>query len=162
MSVDIYQGVSAPRLVTPYRGRGLYWAEHLPDHTFSLQGVILGCLFGPAALYIWAVGLLAAGQSSTMTGTYAGQFVMEVGTGQGQQPHCGRLGLWAFLSGRGGEMTDRIPQVVPYSATSYGNPPFPGTHLLPTSKDQSCPFPKRTNVGGGGAWDNRGRTAPSG
>ncbi|KAH7307846.1 hypothetical protein KP509_22G080000 [Ceratopteris richardii] len=27
-------------------------------------------------LYIWAVGLLAAGQSSTMTGTYAGQFVM--------------------------------------------------------------------------------------
>ncbi|XP_012301773.1 natural resistance-associated macrophage protein 1 isoform X3 [Aotus nancymaae] len=40
-------------------------------------GVILGCLFGPAALYIWAIGLLAAGQSSTMTGTYAGQFVME-------------------------------------------------------------------------------------
>jgi len=33
--------------------------------------------FGGAAKYIWAVGLLAAGQSSTMTGTYAGQFVME-------------------------------------------------------------------------------------
>ena len=44
--------------------------------------MILGCLFGPAALYIWAVGLLAAGQSSTMTGTYAGQFVMEVGLGR--------------------------------------------------------------------------------
>jgi Mn2+/Fe2+ NRAMP family transporter len=29
-------------------------------------------------MYVWAVGLLAAGQSSTMTGTYAGQFVMEV------------------------------------------------------------------------------------
>ncbi|XP_019849504.1 PREDICTED: metal transporter nramp1 homolog isoform X1 [Amphimedon queenslandica] len=27
--------------------------------------------------YIWAIGLLASGQSSTMTGTYAGQFVME-------------------------------------------------------------------------------------
>lgn len=27
-------------------------------------------------LYIWAIGLLAAGQSSTMTGTYTGQFVM--------------------------------------------------------------------------------------
>uniref|UniRef100_A0A8V0ZP09 Natural resistance-associated macrophage protein 1 n=1 Tax=Gallus gallus TaxID=9031 RepID=A0A8V0ZP09_CHICK len=40
-------------------------------------GVILGCYFGAAALYIWAVGILAAGQSSTMTGTYAGQFVME-------------------------------------------------------------------------------------
>ncbi|CAI9606445.1 unnamed protein product [Staurois parvus] len=40
-------------------------------------GVILGCFFGPVALYIWAIGILAAGQSSTMTGTYAGQFVME-------------------------------------------------------------------------------------
>ncbi|XP_020858490.1 natural resistance-associated macrophage protein 1 isoform X1 [Phascolarctos cinereus] len=40
-------------------------------------GVILGCFFGPVVLYIWAVGILAAGQSSTMTGTYAGQFVME-------------------------------------------------------------------------------------
>lgn len=27
-------------------------------------------------LYIWAVGVLAAGQSSTITGTYAGQFIM--------------------------------------------------------------------------------------
>ncbi|CAM8884563.1 unnamed protein product [Rhodiola kirilowii] len=27
-------------------------------------------------LYIWAIGLLAAGQSSTITGTYAGQFMM--------------------------------------------------------------------------------------
>uniref|UniRef100_A0A5K3EL99 Natural resistance-associated macrophage protein 1 n=1 Tax=Mesocestoides corti TaxID=53468 RepID=A0A5K3EL99_MESCO len=40
-------------------------------------GVFLGCEFGVAALYVWAVGLLAAGQSSTMTGTYAGQYAME-------------------------------------------------------------------------------------
>ena len=40
-------------------------------------GVFLGCRFGPAAAYVWAVGLLAAGQSSTMTGTYSGQFAME-------------------------------------------------------------------------------------
>ncbi|KAH0629089.1 hypothetical protein JD844_010907 [Phrynosoma platyrhinos] len=40
-------------------------------------GVVLGCYFGPAAMYIWAIGILAAGQSSTMTGTYSGQFVME-------------------------------------------------------------------------------------
>jgi len=33
--------------------------------------------FGQSAKYIWGIGLLAAGQSSTMTGTYAGQFVME-------------------------------------------------------------------------------------
>lgn len=41
-------------------------------------GVFLGCQFGIAAMYIWAVGILAAGQSSTMTGCYAGQFAMEV------------------------------------------------------------------------------------
>ena len=41
------------------------------------QGVFLGCAFGTAAMYIWAIGILAAGQSSTMTGTYSGQFVME-------------------------------------------------------------------------------------
>ncbi|CAL8094331.1 unnamed protein product [Calicophoron daubneyi] len=40
-------------------------------------GIFLGCSFGLACLFIWAVGILAAGQSSTMTGTYAGQFVME-------------------------------------------------------------------------------------
>lgn len=40
-------------------------------------GIFLGCTYGVAAMYIWAVGILAAGQSSTMTGTYAGQFTME-------------------------------------------------------------------------------------
>ncbi|KAK3868545.1 hypothetical protein Pcinc_026075 [Petrolisthes cinctipes] len=40
-------------------------------------GVFLGCTFGSACMYIWAVGILAAGQSSTMTGTYVGQFAME-------------------------------------------------------------------------------------
>jgi natural resistance-associated macrophage protein 2 len=36
-------------------------------------GIFLGCSFGMAAMYIWAIGILAAGQSSTMTGTYSGQ-----------------------------------------------------------------------------------------
>uniref|UniRef100_V5GXD1 Protein Malvolio n=1 Tax=Anoplophora glabripennis TaxID=217634 RepID=V5GXD1_ANOGL len=40
-------------------------------------GIFLGCAYGAAAMYIWAIGILAAGQSSTMTGTYAGQFAME-------------------------------------------------------------------------------------
>ncbi|XKL69147.1 hypothetical protein PGB90_006916 [Kerria lacca] len=40
-------------------------------------GIFLGCQFGTIAMYIWAVGILAAGQSSTMTGCYAGQFAME-------------------------------------------------------------------------------------
>ncbi|KAF5285086.1 hypothetical protein FQA39_LY16775 [Lamprigera yunnana] len=40
-------------------------------------GQFLGCTFGASAMYIWAVGILASGQSGTMTITYAGQFVME-------------------------------------------------------------------------------------
>lgn len=43
----------------------------------SQAGVALSGMLGQYAETIWAVGLLAAGQSSTMTGTYAGQFVME-------------------------------------------------------------------------------------
>ena len=44
---------------------------------FVSGGVYLGCAFGIALTYIWAVGILASGQSSTMTGTYSGQFAME-------------------------------------------------------------------------------------
>ena len=46
---------------------------------------------------IWGLGLLAAGQSSTMTGTYTGQFVMQgylnlkVGSG-GEEDWEGWLG----------------------------------------------------------------------
>lgn len=43
----------------------------------SQAGVALSGMLGEYSEMIWAVGLLAAGQSSTMTGTYAGQFVME-------------------------------------------------------------------------------------
>ena len=53
------------------------------DADIYKAGIFLGCTFGSACLYIWAVGILAAGQSSTMTGTYVGQFAMEVSvTGQ--------------------------------------------------------------------------------
>ncbi len=37
----------------------------------------LAVLLGSAAKYFWAIGLLSSGQSSTMAGTYCGQFVME-------------------------------------------------------------------------------------
>ena len=43
----------------------------------SGQGEVLGLKYGAAFRYIWAIGLLAAGQSSTMTGTLAGQYVMQ-------------------------------------------------------------------------------------
>jgi len=40
-------------------------------------GIYLGCIFGSWCTYVWAIGILASGQSSTMTGTYAGQFAMQ-------------------------------------------------------------------------------------
>lgn len=47
-------------------------------HTPSLlAGAYLGQTYGSAMVIVWALGLLAAGQSSTMTGAYTGQFVME-------------------------------------------------------------------------------------
>merc|ERR1719495_2322715 len=58
-------------------------ADQFPNTNTTVEadlykgGVFLGCNYGAAAMYIWAIGVLAAGQSSTMTGTYAGQFAME-------------------------------------------------------------------------------------
>nr|AKN21474.1 slc11a-1 [Schmidtea mediterranea] len=52
-------------------------SDALDDIDIYKGGIFLGCRFGLACLYIWAIGILAAGQSSTMTGTYAGQFAME-------------------------------------------------------------------------------------
>ena len=40
------------------------------------EGAALQQALGDVALYIWAVGLLAAGQAATMTCTYAGQIIM--------------------------------------------------------------------------------------
>lgn len=40
-------------------------------------GAFLGARYGAKMEFLWGIGLLAAGQSSTMTGTYAGQFVMD-------------------------------------------------------------------------------------
>ena len=53
----------------------------------ALEGTL-----GSAAKYVWAAGLLAAGQASTMTGVFAGQFVME-GFLQLQIPAWQRLAL---------------------------------------------------------------------
>jgi NRAMP (natural resistance-associated macrophage protein)-like metal ion transporter len=57
----------------------VYIEKHPEKTDLDLQSAsaALAETFGESAKYIWAIGLLAAGQSSTMTGTYAGQFVME-------------------------------------------------------------------------------------
>lgn len=43
----------------------------------SSAGTALEGFLGKSAKYIWGFGVLASGQASTMTGTYAGQFVMQ-------------------------------------------------------------------------------------
>ena len=48
------------------------------DLDIDNAGKALEKSFGNKGKYIWAIGLLAAGQSSTCSGTLAGQFVMEV------------------------------------------------------------------------------------
>jgi natural resistance-associated macrophage protein len=53
---------------------GTHFADNIGLHN---AGTYLQEQYGDFALYVWAIGLLAAGQSSTMTGTYAGQFVMQ-------------------------------------------------------------------------------------
>ncbi|EAS07058.3 NRAMP (natural resistance-associated macrophage protein) metal ion transporter family protein (macronuclear) [Tetrahymena thermophila SB210] len=46
------------------------------DIKLSNAGDVLAGSFGQFAKYIWGIGLLASGQSSTLTGTLAGQYVM--------------------------------------------------------------------------------------
>ena len=50
--------------------------EDPPEIGLYYAGTFLSARFGGAMGMVWALGLLAAGISSTMTGTYAGQFVM--------------------------------------------------------------------------------------
>lgn len=63
------QPCSLPGRAEPASGR--CGALGLQAEGFALQGVL-----GPAALYVWAAGLLAAAQASTMACTYAGQIIM--------------------------------------------------------------------------------------
>nr|ABR88148.1 putative divalent metal transporter 1 [Anopheles gambiae] len=51
--------------------------NYTADINIYKGGLVLGCFYGGLSMYAWAIGILAAGQSSTMTGTYAGQFAME-------------------------------------------------------------------------------------
>jgi len=57
--------------------KGFYGVPKADEIGLATAGEYLREKYGSVSQYIWAIGLLAAGQSSTMTGTYAGQFVME-------------------------------------------------------------------------------------
>ncbi|KAF0910820.1 hypothetical protein E2562_004787 [Oryza meyeriana var. granulata] len=65
--------------VTTVFAKGFYASEQADSIGLENAGQYLQEKYGTAffpILYIWAIGLLASGQSSTITGTYAGQFVM--------------------------------------------------------------------------------------
>ncbi|GFP99521.1 metal transporter nramp3 [Phtheirospermum japonicum] len=65
--------------VTTVFAKAFYGTEQADSIGLVNAGQYLQDKFGGGffpILYIWAIGLLAAGQSSTITGTYAGQFIM--------------------------------------------------------------------------------------
>ncbi|KAM7507154.1 hypothetical protein LguiA_017607 [Lonicera macranthoides] len=65
--------------VTTVFAKAFYGTEQANNIGLGNAGQYLQEKFGGGVvpiLYIWAIGLLAAGQSSTITGTYAGQFIM--------------------------------------------------------------------------------------
>lgn len=70
--------------------------DEIIDSNILSGGAFLGCSFGMACTYIWAIGILAAGQSSTMTGTYSGQFAME-GFLNIKWPRWKRYRAWSHL-----------------------------------------------------------------
>ena len=53
------------------------------------EGYALEASLGPTSLYVWAIGLLAAGQASTMVCTYAGQIIMGGCLELSLAPWCG-------------------------------------------------------------------------
>uniref|UniRef100_A0A0N4ZIM3 Protein Malvolio n=1 Tax=Parastrongyloides trichosuri TaxID=131310 RepID=A0A0N4ZIM3_PARTI len=75
---DVYKKCQNPNNNLPSFYRDVFPNDNDPAISDIYHaGVFLGCYVGVSALYIWAVGIIASGQSSTMTGTYAGQFAME-------------------------------------------------------------------------------------
>lgn len=65
--------------VTTVFAKGFYGTKEADSIGLVNAGQFLQEKYGGGLfpiLYIWAIGLLAAGQSSTITGTYAGQFIM--------------------------------------------------------------------------------------
>ncbi|XP_043708465.1 metal transporter Nramp3-like [Telopea speciosissima] len=65
--------------VTTVFAKGFYGTDKADSIGLGNAGQYLQEKYGGGRfpiLYIWGIGLLAAGQSSTITGTYAGQFIM--------------------------------------------------------------------------------------
>lgn len=69
---DSYADQNVASCASKFEGHGQCAAIGLGNAGYALEAAL-----GKSAKYIWGAGLLASGQASTMTGTYAGQFVMQ-------------------------------------------------------------------------------------
>ncbi|KAF5463712.1 hypothetical protein F2P56_013856 [Juglans regia] len=78
-SVALFVSFIINLFVTTVFAQGFYGTEIANSIGLLNAGQYLQEKYGGGffpILYIWGIGLLAAGQSSTITGTYAGQFIM--------------------------------------------------------------------------------------
>ncbi|KAJ4836227.1 Natural resistance-associated macrophage protein 2 [Turnera subulata] len=78
-SVALFISFMINLFVTTVFAKGFYGTEQASSVGLVNAGQHLEEKYGGGIfpiLYIWGIGLLAAGQSSTITGTYAGQFIM--------------------------------------------------------------------------------------
>ncbi|RWR81391.1 metal transporter Nramp2 [Cinnamomum micranthum f. kanehirae] len=78
-SVALFISFVINLFVTTVFAKGFYGTKEANSIGLVNAGQYLQDKYGGGVfpiLYIWGIGLLAAGQSSTITGTYAGQFIM--------------------------------------------------------------------------------------
>ena len=61
----------------------------MPNYAADKSGFALQEALGDYTIYIWAIGLCAAGQASTMVCTYAGQIIMGGCLELSLAPWCG-------------------------------------------------------------------------
>ncbi|KAK2966813.1 hypothetical protein RJ640_026494 [Escallonia rubra] len=78
-SIAVFVTFTINLFVTAVFAKGFYGTKQAKSIGLVNAGEYLQERYGGGwfpILYIWGIGLLAAGQSSTLTGTYAGQFIM--------------------------------------------------------------------------------------
>ncbi|CAL8996266.1 unnamed protein product [Prunus brigantina] len=78
-SIALFISFMINLFVTTVFAKGFYGTKQADSIGLVNAGQYLQEKYGGGLypiLYIWGIGLLAAGQSSTITGTYAGQFIM--------------------------------------------------------------------------------------
>lgn len=76
-SAAIFTSLLINTSVVAVFAKGFYGSADAGAIGLENAGDYLGQAFGAPLRIIWALGLVAAGQSSTMTGAYAGQWVMQ-------------------------------------------------------------------------------------